>query len=108
MQLKHWKFVGWVDKIDTRNNTWIQRVVTSTLFADEEMQIEWTTTNVPLPDGAQEGTYVSVHRTKAGDWYAVNLSERMPRITESQAKRAKARAKRWARLVNPDSHPTED
>lgn len=109
MNNEHWKFVGWVDAIDTPGNVWCQRVLKSTLLGYDEFQIEWHLTKVPLPDGAEEGTYVSVHKTKAGDWYAVNLSERMPPITESQVKRSKAEARRLARylgiITDPDPKP---
>jgi hypothetical protein len=103
----HWKFVGWVDAIDTIGNVWSQRVVSSNIL-DGEHVIDWTMTKIPLPKEARVGTFVSVHRTKAGRWYVVNPSERMPRTTESQFKRAKARAGRlYRRLVDRDSSPTK-
>jgi hypothetical protein len=49
------------------------------------------------------------HRTKAGEWYAVNLSERMPRITESQHNRAKARGhrrwKKFQKIIDDNPNP---
>ena len=105
---RHWKFVGWVEAINTPDNVWAQRIVKSTLFDDTEVRISWRMTKVPLPDGAQQGTYISVHRTKAGHWYAVNLSERMPRTTLSQIKRSAAEARRMMHLIKSDQEPTHD
>jgi hypothetical protein len=102
VRLKHWKFVGWVESIDTVGNLWVQRVVKSTFFGEEELDIEWHLTTIPLPDGVQEGTFISVHRTKAGKWYAVNLSRRMPVITESDMKRVEAKAKQMRRHLGLD------
>jgi hypothetical protein len=109
MQNEHWKFVGWVDAIDTYGNVWTQRVTESTLFGDEDLLINWSLTKIPLPGKVQEGTFISVHRTKAGEWYAVNLSERMPRITESQHNRAKARGhrrwKKFQKIIDDNPNP---
>ena len=99
---QHWKFVGWVSSIHTADNVWHQRVVSSTMFGDEELEIAWHLSTIPLPDGVQEGTFISVHRTKAGKWYAVNLSQRMPNITESEVERVKARAKQLRKRLGLD------
>lgn len=100
---KHLKFVGWVEAIDTVGNVWTQRVVESSTGLDG--WIDWTLTKLPLD--AKEGHYVSVHRTKAGRWYVVNLSvDRMPCLTESQMKRVDARVRRMQRWINTMPEPT--
>lgn len=101
----HLKFVGWIQAVDTRGDVWTQRITDSNVI-DYEAEIDWRLTKIPLPGGASQGHFVSVHRTKAGRWYAVDLSQRMPRLTESQIKRAEAWSRRMARLIDRSPQPT--
>jgi hypothetical protein len=95
----HLKFVGIVEAVDTYGDVWTQRVFESNVLTDPEVWIDWRLTKVPLPAKTKEGHYVSVHRTKAGHWYAVNLSYRMGPRTESQVNRAVAKAKQMRRAL---------
>jgi hypothetical protein len=104
---KHLKFVGWIEAIDTVGNTWTQRVTHSNI-SEHILEVDWELTKLPLPDGAKVNTFVAVHRTKSGDWYAVNLSERMRKLTESDFKRIDARARRLSRSLGIDSDTPDE